>query len=155
MKLLSAFCIGLLFSFGLIFSGMINPAKVLGFLDVFGAWDASLAFVMGGAVLVTSIGYRLLGNQVKPLFASEFTRPTRTDIDTKILAGPALFGIGWGLVGLCPGPAFAAVSSSPKTVLAFFVAMMLGMYLARMPWLNSQLASNNSIPVGGQSHDKT
>ncbi|MDB4224675.1 YeeE/YedE family protein [Granulosicoccus sp.] len=155
MKLLSAFCIGLLFSFGLIISGMINPAKVLGFLDVFGAWDASLAFVMGGAVLVTSIGYRLLGNQVKPLFASEFTRPTRTDIDTKILAGPALFGIGWGLVGLCPGPAFAAVSSSPKTVLAFFVAMMLGMYLARMPWLNSQLASNNSIRVGGQSHDKT
>ena len=143
MKLLSAFCIGLLFSFGLIISGMINPSKVLGFLDVFGTWDASLAFVMGGAVLVTSIGYRLLGNQVKPLFASEFSRPTRTDIDSKILAGPALFGIGWGLVGLCPGPAFAAVTSSPKAVLAFFIAMLLGMYLARMPWLNSQLASNN------------
>ena len=136
MKLLSAFCIGLLFSFGLIISGMINPAKVLGFLDVFGTWDASLAFVMGGAVLVTSIGYRLLGNQVKPLFASEFARPTRTDIDSKLLAGPALFGIGWGLVGLCPGPAFAAVTSSPKAVLAFFLAMLVGMYLARMPWLN-------------------
>ena len=145
MKLLSAFCIGLLFSFGLIISGMINPAKVLGFLDVLGEWDASLAFVMGGAVVVTSIGYRLLGNQAKPLFESGFTMPTRTDIDGKLLVGPALFGIGWGLVGLCPGPAFAAVSSSPKTVLAFFVAMLIGMYLARMPWLDLQLSSNDSL----------
>ncbi len=153
MKLLSAFCIGLLFSFGLIISGMINPAKVLAFLDVLGAWDASLAFVMGGAVLVTSIGYRSLDNQVKPLFASGFSIPTRTDIDGNLIAGPALFGIGWGLVGLCPGPAFAAVSSSPKSVLAFFLAMLLGMYLARMPWINSKLPLGSVINYRRKIHE--
>ena len=139
MRLVSTFCIGLLFSSGLIVSGMINPEKVLGFLDVFGVWDASLVFVMGGAVAVTSLGYRLLNHQEKPLFAQEFTKPTRTDIDFKLFAGPALFGIGWGLVGLCPGPAFAAVSSSPKTVLLFFTAMLVGMCVARTRWLNSKL----------------
>lgn len=139
MQLVSTFCIGLLFSSGLIVSGMINPEKVLGFLNIFGAWDASLAFVMGGAVAVTSLGYRLLNKQEKPLFAAKFIRPTRTDIDFKLFAGPALFGIGWGLVGLCPGPAFAAVSSSPKTVLLFFIAMLTGMFVARTRWLNSKL----------------
>lgn len=137
MKLLSVFCIGLLFSFGLIISGMVNPTKVLDFLDVFGDWDASLAFVMGGAVLVTSIGFKLLRSGEKPLFASKFSFPTRTDIDAKLIAGPAIFGIGWGLVGLCPGPAFAAIVSKPTLVLTFVAAMMLGMYLARMPLLNS------------------
>ncbi len=137
MKLLSVFCIGLLFSFGLIISGMVNPTKVLDFLDVFGDWDASLAFVMGGAVLVTSIGFKLLRSGKKPLFASKFSFPTRTDIDAKLIAGPAIFGIGWGLVGLCPGPAFAAIVSKPTLVLTFVAAMMLGMYLTRMPLLNS------------------
>lgn len=143
MKLVSSFCIGLLFSFGLIISGMINPAKVLGFLDLFGDWDASLAFVMGGAVVVTTIGYKLLGSRAKPLFSPTFSIPTRADIDAKLIAGPALFGIGWGLVGLCPGPAFAAFSSSPKAVLAFFFAMLLGMFLARKPWQNKNLTSHD------------
>ncbi len=134
MKYISTFFIGLLFSFGLIISGMINPTKVLGFLDLFGQWDPSLAFVMGGAVLVTTVGYRLLLPKDKPMFAEKFSHPTRTDIDTPLIVGPALFGIGWGLVGLCPGPAFAAFAATPKTVLVFFVAMVLGMYLARSSW---------------------
>lgn len=153
MKLLSSFCIGLLFSFGLIVSGMINPEKVLGFLDLFGTWDASLAFVMGGAVIVTSFGYRVLNKQTKPIFALKFTRPTRTDIDSKLIAGPALFGIGWGLVGLCPGPAFAAVSSSPKTVIVFFIAMLVGMFIARTSWLNSMLEPTKPALLNGAPHD--
>ncbi len=138
MKLLSVFLCGLLFSFGLIVSGMINPEKVIGFLDIFGAWDASLAFVMAGAVLVTTIGYRLVLQQSKPLFATTFSLPSRTDIDVQLIVGPALFGIGWGLVGLCPGPAFAALTSSPNAAVAF-VAMLLGMAVARTPWGSSTL----------------
>ena len=98
MKYVSVFLTGLLFSGGLIVSGMINPTKVIGFLDLFGEWDASLAFVMGGAVLVTSIGYRLLLKQTKPLFNATFSRPTGTTLDTRLFVGPAIFGIGWGLV---------------------------------------------------------
>lgn len=148
MKQLSVFLIGLLFSLGLIVSEMINPAKVLGFLDLFGEWDASLAFVMGGAVLVSFIGYRLVLRRKKPLFAQTFSLPTRTDIDARLLIGPAMFGIGWGLVGLCPGPAFAALTASPKTVLVFFIAMMVGMFLARMPWRTAPLSTKSNPNIG-------
>lgn len=153
MKYISVFFTGLLFSFGLIISGMINPAKVLGFLDFFGEWDASLAFVMGGAVLVTSIGYRLLLKQQKPLFASNFSRPSRADIDTQLLVGPAMFGVGWGLVGLCPGPAFAALAVSPKPMMVFVIAMIIGMYLAKSPWINAYLNSKSTTTAAGRSHD--
>lgn len=151
MKYLSVFLTGLLFSVGLIVSGMINPAKVIGFLDIFGEWDASLAFVMGGAVLVTSVGYKLLMKQTKPLFNSTFTRPNRTDLDTKLFVGPAMFGIGWGLVGLCPGPGFAALSASPKPVFIFVIAMFAGMYLARMPWRSSTRALESDSDLRTQS----
>jgi len=129
MRQISVFLIGLLFGTGLIVSGMINPAKVTGFLDLFGQWDPSLAFVMAGAVLVTSLGYRFVLKRDRPHFAISFSLPTRTEIDAPLLLGPTLFGMGWGLVGLCPGPALAALTASPKTTWVFFLSMLLGMYL--------------------------
>lgn len=128
MKHITVFLTGLLFSTGLIVSGMINPAKVIGFLDLFGNWDPSLAFVMGGAVVVTFVGYRYVLKREQPLFSPSFSVPTNTKIDAPLVIGPTLFGIGWGLVGLCPGPALAALAASPKTIWVFFVAMVVGMY---------------------------
>jgi uncharacterized protein len=131
---------GALFAVGLVVSGMTQPAKVLGFLNVggifaperFGAWDASLAFVMGGALLVTSIAYAITprpGN--KPWAAPRFELPTRKDIDTKLVAGAALFGIGWGLAGYCPGPALASLLSGGLDALVFVAALVVGMWGAK------------------------
>lgn len=130
-RVLGTFIIGLLFGGGLIVSGMINPAKVIGFLDIFGQWDPSLAFVMGGAVLVTSVGYRLVFKRSAPAFAESFSVPAGKDIDAELVVGPVLFGVGWGLVGLCPGPAFTALTASPVATVPFFVAMLAGMWLGR------------------------
>lgn len=132
MRHLIIFLSGLLFSFGLIVSGMINPAKVIGFLDLFGRWDPSLAFVMAGAVFVTFVGFRFILKQERPRFASSFSIPTRTDIDTPLLVGPVLFGLGWGLVGLCPGPALAALTGATKSTWVFFVSMLAGMYALKL-----------------------
>lgn len=132
MKNLSALLIGLLFGLGLIISGMVNPAKVLGFLDIFGAWDPSLAFVMGGAVVITFIGYRWIGQAGKPWFDVKFRFPTATDIDAQLVAGAVLFGIGWGLVGLCPGPALAAFFVQPWALLIFLSGLAGGMILTSM-----------------------
>lgn len=132
MKYITSFCIGLLFSGGLIVSQMINPAVVLEFLDIFGNWNPSLLFVMGGAVLVTSVGFNLIGKrQIKPIYSTKHSFPTRSDIDPALLAGPIFFGVGWGLVGLCPGPAFASFAASPQSTWMFFLAMLFGMYSAR------------------------
>lgn len=131
-KHISAFLIGLLFSLGLVISGMINPGKVLGFLDVFGAWDPSLAFVMGGAVIVNFIGLKIVLKRPNPLFEAGFSIPTRNDIDRDLVGGSVLFGIGWGLVGLCPGPAIASLGATPEKTIAFVVAMLVGMITARM-----------------------
>ncbi|MFT5894489.1 MAG: putative membrane protein YedE/YeeE [bacterium] len=128
MRHLIVFLCGLLFSFGLIVSGMINPAKVISFLDLLGQWDPSLAFVMAGAVIVTFVGFHFILKQERPRFASTFSIPTRTDIDTPLLIGPVLFGLGWGLVGLCPGPALAALTAAPQSTWVFFVSMLVGMY---------------------------
>ncbi|HMB48010.1 MAG TPA: DUF6691 family protein, partial [Afifellaceae bacterium] len=106
---ITALLSGFIFGLGLVISGMSNPAKVLNFLDVTGSWDPSLAFVMAGAVFVTSIGYRLILRQKAPKFADAFAVPTRSDIDTPLIAGAAIFGIGWGLGGFCPGPAWTAI----------------------------------------------
>jgi len=103
MKLVSAFAFGLLFGCGILISGMGNPAKVLNFFDFAGTWDPSLAFVMGGALLVTAIGYRLVLRMRGPLLAQSFSLPTRTDLDLKLIGGSAVFGVGWGLSGFCPG----------------------------------------------------
>jgi uncharacterized membrane protein YedE/YeeE len=122
---------GLVFGLGLVISGMSNPAKIQNFLDIAGTWDPSLAFVMGGAVFVTSIGYRLILKQPAPKFAAAFAVPTRRDIDTPLIAGAALFGLGWGLGGFCPGPAWTALPLGDSGTLAFVPAMLAGMWAAR------------------------
>lgn len=131
MKHLIVFLAGLLFSSGLIVSGMINPQKVIGFLDLFGSWDPSLAFVMAGAVAVNFFGFRLVTRKPNPLYSEKFDIPSRADLDLELIAGASLFGVGWGLVGLCPGPAVAALSASPSKAAIFVVAMLIGMTLAR------------------------
>jgi len=127
MRLLAVFLSGLLFSFGLIVSGMTNPANVIGFLDIFGNWNVSLAFVMVGGIVITSVGFRLIKAIDKPLLAASFSIPTRNDIDRPLVTGATLFGVGWGLVGLCPGPAIVALVIAPKAALIFFVSMLVGM----------------------------
>lgn len=131
-KIILSLVAGLIFGAGLIVSGMSNPAKVLNFLDLFGTWDPSLAFVMAGAVAVTFIGYRLVLKRPAPVLAESFHLPTRNDIDAKLVSGAALFGLGWGLGGFCPGPAFTALPLASTGILAFFPAMLIGMGLARM-----------------------
>ena len=128
---ITALLAGLIFGLGLVISGMSNPAKVLNFLDVAGNWDPSLAFVMAGAIFVTSIGYRLILRQEAPKVATASALPTRRDIDTPLIAGAAIFGIGWGLGGFCPGPAWTAVLLGDAGTMAFFPAMLAGMWLAR------------------------
>lgn len=132
MSFLVNLALGLLFGAGLVVSGMADPAKVLNFLDLFGTWDPSLAFVMGGAVIVAFIGYRLVLRRERPLSGGAFHLPTRQDIDSRILVGPAIFGVGWGLGGFCPGPAIAALGLGAPGTLAFVPAMILGMFAARM-----------------------
>ena len=122
---------GLLFGLGLVISGMSDPAKVLNFLDVFGTWDPSLAFVLGGAVLVSFFGYRFTLARKAPFLGDRFELPTRNKLDPRLLTGAALFGVGWGLGGFCPGPALTAIPLGAKGTLAFVPAMLLGMWLAR------------------------
>lgn len=133
MKILSALIAGLIFGAGLIISGMANPLKVQNFLDIFGTWDPSLAFVMGGAIAVTLPGYFLLRSKRQtPLFAEIFQWPTRTDIDFKLLCGAAVFGIGWGIGGFCPGPALTALSTGAISTATFVIAMLAGLSAAKI-----------------------
>jgi uncharacterized membrane protein YedE/YeeE len=127
MKIFAALLSGLVFGFGLILSQMVNPAKVIAFLDVFGNWDPSLALVMGAALVVTGIGYRLVWRAKSPAFETRFHVPENRKIDTSLMGGAVLFGAGWGLVGLCPGPALTALSFGGAEVLAFVVAMLVGL----------------------------
>lgn len=135
MVILLQFGIGLIFGLGLLVSGMSNPAKVLNFLDLgdiaAGNWDPSLAFVMAGAVAVTSIGYRLVLRRMRPLFGERFHLPTKRELDVRILVGPAIFGVGWGLAGFCPGPALVALGYGSRAAFIFVAAMVPGMWLAR------------------------
>ena len=128
-KMLVALLSGVLFGLGLVVSGMVNPAKVLGFLDVAGDWDPTLAFVMGGALLVTIPAFHMILNRPRPVFAEEFDLPTKKDVDARLLGGSALFGVGWGLAGFCPGPAVAALASGLAPVFVFVAAMVAGMAL--------------------------
>lgn len=118
---------GTLFGSGLTLSGMTDPERVRGFLDLFGNWDPTLAFVMGGAVLVMAVAWRIRGTMAKPLFDEKFSLPDRGDFDPQLLAGSALFGIGWGIAGLCPGPAIASLALAPAATLPFVAAMLAGM----------------------------
>ncbi len=118
---------GALFGLGLAISGMVDPQKVIGFLDVAGDWDPTLAFVMGGALLVTIPAFRLIFKRPRPVLADEFELPTKKGLDTRLLGGSALFGVGWGLSGFCPGPAVTALTTGLTPVFAFVVAMIAGM----------------------------
>lgn len=125
--LLASFLCGLIFGAGLLISGMTQPDKVLDFLDLFGAWDATLAFVMAGAVAVTAAGFVLARRRGTPLLAEKLRWPDRSDIDASLVTGAMLFGIGWGLVGLCPGPALVNLARASGPVIVFVVAMAAGM----------------------------
>ena len=124
---------GLIFGFGLLISGMMQPAKVLGFLDLFGgAWDPSLAVVMAAALVVASAGYALTRRRGQPLWAARASWPTARQIDRPLVAGAILFGVGWGLVGLCPGPAIENLATGSVRVLIFVAAMVAGIMLQRV-----------------------
>ena len=129
MRMIVALFSGALFGLGLAVSGMTNPAKVIGFLDLAGEWDPTLAFVMGGALLVTIPAFRLILGRQRPILAGDFALPTKTSLDARLLGGAALFGVGWGLSGFCPGPAVVALTTGLTPVFAFVVAMVAGMVL--------------------------
>ncbi|MDB5651284.1 MAG: hypothetical protein JWL62_2804 [Hyphomicrobiales bacterium] len=141
VPVLLQFVVGLFFGLGLIVAGMSNPAKVQNFLDFAaigtGGWDASLAFVMAGAVAVTAAGYRLVLRRTKPLFAAGFLLPRASAIDARLMVGAALFGICWGLVGFCPGPALTALGTGSASAMLFVAAMFAGMLAAR--WLADRM----------------
>lgn len=130
MKVLVALLSGLLFGFGLSIGGMTQPAVVLGFLDISGGWDPRLAFVMGGAVVTTALGYRLLRARSHPLLAEKFCWPTARQFDVRLIGGAALFGLGWGIAGYCPGPALASLGGGATSLLALVVSMVVGWWLA-------------------------
>jgi uncharacterized membrane protein YedE/YeeE len=133
MPALASFVCGLIFGFGLVVSGMTQPQKVLAFLDVLGRWDPTLAFVMAGALAVSAAGYALARRRGRPLLAAQHLWPTRRDIDRSLVVGSILFGIGWGLVGLCPGPALTNLAGLSPKVFVFVLAMMAGM-IAKDLW---------------------
>ena len=130
MLLLNAFIAGTLFGLGLAISEMINPARVIGFLDVAGTWDPTLAFVMAGALVLTVSLFPLILKRSQPLLCGKFYLPTRQKIDRPLILGGALFGVGWGLGGFCPGPALAGLVSGTSGVYFFVIAMLAGQWLA-------------------------
>ena len=137
MSVILQFAIGLLFGLGLVVGGMSDPAKVLNFMDIAaipaGTWDPSLAFVMGGGIAVTMVGFRLVFKRSKPIFGEKFHLPSSNELDARIISGPAIFGVGWGLAGFCPGPAFTALGGGTTAAVTFVAAMLTGMFAAR--WL--------------------
>lgn len=127
--LLTSFISGVVFALGLGISGMTRPVKVIGFLDFFGAWDASLALVIVGAIAIYFAAYRWSRSMASPMLAPDFSLPRRSDLDAKLIAGAAIFGVGWGLGGFCPGPALTSLASGAPAVVIFVAAMAVGMYL--------------------------
>lgn len=131
MRIISAYLIGLIFGVGISISGMANPAKVLNFFDVAGTWDPSLIFVMGGALVTTFIGYKLVFGRSAPIIEDSFQVPTNRKIDLKLVGGSAVFGIGWGIAGFCPGGALPALGTGRFEVFAFVLALLAGIFIAR------------------------
>jgi uncharacterized membrane protein YedE/YeeE len=129
MLMVTSLLCGLVFGTGLLVSGMVQPEKVLGFLDIFGAWDPSLLIVMAAALAVSAPGFVMVRRRARPVLAAQNLWPTRTGIDRQLVIGAALFGIGWGLVGLCPGPALENLSTLSPGVIVFVAAMAVGMVL--------------------------
>lgn len=149
MKLLFALITGVIFGIGIAISGMMDPAKVLNFFDIAGTWDPSLAFVMGGALIVTFFGYRLAWKRSAPLYDGQFQIPTNTVIDMKLISGSALFGIGWGIAGFCPGAALPALGTGRWEVMLFLVSVALGFALHKFM---RELTSKN-LNFGGNTND--
>ena len=135
---LSEFLIGLVFGFGLILSGMTDPGKVIGFLDLFGRWDPSLAFVMGGAIAVGFVAFRVAGQRTHNFLGGAMRLPTARDIDRRLVVGSLVFGAGWGLAGFCPGPALVSLGAGQDKAVVFVIAMVLGM--AGYEWLERRRA---------------
>ena len=129
VALLSAAVSGIIFGIGLAIAGMLNPAKVAGFLDIFGLWDPSLMLVMAGGILVNAAGYFLFVRGGKPFFAANFSLPEARQIDVKLIFGSILFGVGWGLAGLCPGPVIASIGLDPARIFPFLAVMLAGLKL--------------------------
>ena len=128
-KLVALFC-GTIFGIGLVISQMINPAKVLGFLNVFGEWDPSLAFVMIGALIISSPLFHLFKNKEKPILSTSFSISENKEIDKRLIFGSILFGAGWGLAGLCPGPAISSIALLNISSVTFVFSMFIGFYIA-------------------------
>ena len=131
MRLIASYISGLIFGIGISISGMANPAKVLNFFDVAGTWDPSLIFVMGGALITTFLGYRFVLRRPAPTFEETFKLPTRTDLDLPLIGGSAIFGIGWGIAGFCPGGALPALGTGRSEVIIFTVALIAGVFAAK------------------------
>ncbi|BBL79100.1 transporter [Rubrobacter xylanophilus] len=149
-RIAALFC-GVLFGAGLAVSGMINPEKVLGFLDLAGNWDPTLAFVMGGALLVALPAFQLVLRRERPVLAPRFDLPTKRKVDARLVVGSAVFGVGWGLGGFCPGPAVAALVSGKGAVIAFVLAMFAGMALHSLVFEREGLAGSPAA-IRGQGH---
>lgn len=135
MRKLTAFASGLLFSFGLIISDMVNPARVVAFLDVTGEWDPTLAFVMVGAIAAASIAWVIARPRKTAFFGGQIPPMPSKPVDRQLVTGSAIFGIGWGLVGICPGPAIVALSFGKWEIAVFIIAMMAGMALYNFGWI--------------------
>lgn len=142
MLAFTALVAGLVFGLGLIISGMANPAKVLGFLDLFGRWDPSLALVMGGAVAVSAVAFLVARRRSASLLGSALKLPTARQIDRRLVMGSTLFGIGWGIAGFCPGPALVALGMGQAKALVFVAAMLAGMGL--FEWLEGRARALHS-----------
>ncbi len=132
MIIVASLVAGIVFGIGLALGGMLDPSKVAGFLDLFGTWDPSLAFVMGGGVIVNAIGHFVIIKRKKPVLAETFDLPTNNAIDKPLVIGAVLFGVGWGLAGLCPGPAVASMLLNPSDGIGFVAFLIAGLTLGRI-----------------------
>ena len=148
---LTAFGSGLLFGLGLLLGGMTDPRKVIAFLDVTGAWDPSLAYVMFGAVAVHFVAYRWVRGSAAPLFSDEFVIPKLRRIDAKLVGGSAVFGVGWGLAGYCPGPGIVSLGAGSRDALVFVATMLFGMLLGRKFEAWARPSTSASDPGGAPS----
>jgi uncharacterized protein len=131
MHLIVIYLIGVIFGTGIVLSGMANPAKVINFFDIAGTWDPSLAFVMGGALVVTAVGYRIVFGRARPLFEGRFVLPTARNLDARLIGGSAVFGVGWGIAGFCPGGALPALGTGRIEVILFVAALLIGIFAAK------------------------
>jgi len=138
LRIIAALTSGVVFGIGLALAGMLNPAKVVGFLDIFGVWDPSLAFVMIGGIAVNLIGLRVVLRREAPLLCDRFILPTATTIDRPLIIGSLIFGVGWGLAGLCPGPVISSLMLNPSDMVAFALVLVAGLMLGR--WVAPKLA---------------